>query len=66
MDEELDGDDYWCVAAHDRRGVLSEAGIEALRDEMEGIADRHGGTFDRWDVARGAGLGHAKPGDIPE
>jgi hypothetical protein len=66
MDEELTGDDFWHVYAHRRRGVLSDAGIAELRREMEGVAERHGGTFDGWEVGGGAELRHAKPGDISD
>lgn len=66
MDEELTGDDFWHVYAHRRRGVLSEAGVGELRREMEAVAERHGGTFDTWEVGGGRGLRHAKPGEIPE
>ena len=66
MDEELTGDDCWHVYAHGRRGYVSEAGIMELRREMEGVAERHGGTFDGWEVGRGSELRHGTPGEISE
>jgi hypothetical protein len=54
-DEELDGDDCWHVWAHDRTLVLNEDTIVQLRTQMEDLAERHGGTFDGWDVS-GQGL----------
>ena len=66
MDEELTDDDCWHVYAHFRRGLLSEAGILVLRREMETIANRHGGTFDAWEVGRGSELRHGAPGEISE
>jgi len=66
MDEELTGDDFWHVYAHGRRGFLSEAGIAELRREMEGVAVRHSGMFDGWEVGRGGELGHGKPGEISD
>jgi hypothetical protein len=66
MDEEADGDECWFVYAHERRGALSEAGIAELRHEMEGVAERHAGTFDGWEVGGGTTLRRAKPGEIPE
>jgi hypothetical protein len=66
MDEELTDDDFWHVYAHGRRGLLSEAGITELRREMEGVAERHGGTFDSWEVGRGGELRRGKPGEISE
>jgi hypothetical protein len=66
MDEEAEGDDCWHVYAHNRRGLLSEAGIAELRDEMEGVAERHGGTFDHWEVGGGNALRWGTPADMPE
>jgi len=66
MEEEVDGGDLWHVAAHKRRGVLSEAGIAELRQEMERVADRHGGTFDTWEVGGGGALRWGAPADMPE
>ena len=66
MDEELEGDDFRHVYAHRRRGFLSEAGIAELRHEMEGVAERHGGPFDGWEVGRGGELRRGKPGEISE
>jgi hypothetical protein len=62
--EELTGDDCWHVYAHRRRGVLSEEGITELRREMEAVAERHGGTFDTWEVGGGGELRYAQPGEI--
>ena len=65
LDEEVEGDNCWHVSAHRRRIVLSDESIAGLRGEMEDLAERHGGTFDGWDVT-GLGLRHAKPGKLPE
>jgi len=46
--------------------LLSEAGIAELRREMEGVAERHGGTFDGWEVGRGEELRCGKPGEISD
>jgi hypothetical protein len=64
MTQESSDGEFWHVYAHERRGALSEAGIEELRREMEGVAERLGGTFDGWEVGRGAELRQAPPGDI--
>jgi hypothetical protein len=64
MDEESEGDDCWHVYAHHRRLVLTEESIRRLRAEMEELAERHGGTFDRWDVSGGRGLRSGKAGEL--
>lgn len=64
-DEELTGDECWHVYAHGRRLILTEGSIAELRAEMEDLAERHGGTFDGWDVSGGSGLRWAKPGELP-
>lgn len=66
MTDEGTGGDLFHVYAHGWRGVLSEAGITELRRQMEAIAERHGGTFDGWEVGGGGDLRHAKPGEIPD
>jgi hypothetical protein len=67
LDEEVNGDDCWHVYAHHgRRVLLSEAGIAELRQEMEGLADRHGGTFDHWEVGGGGALRWGTPAGMPE
>jgi hypothetical protein len=50
-DEEVDGDDCWHAYGIGRRLVLSEDSIARLREEMEDLAERHGGTFDGWDLS---------------
>jgi Regulator of ribonuclease activity B len=64
IDEELDGDECWHLYAHQRRLFLNEESIIQLRAEMEDLAERHGGTFDGWDVSGGS-LRWAKPGQLP-
>jgi hypothetical protein len=64
MDEESEGDDCWHVYAHHRRLVLTEESIRRLRAEMDELAERHGGTFNRWDVSGGRGLRSGKPGEL--
>jgi Regulator of ribonuclease activity B len=63
--EEATDDECWHVYAHGRRLTLDEESIVELRAEMEDLAERHGGTFDRWDVSGGPGLRWAKPGELP-
>jgi hypothetical protein len=64
-DEERTGDECWHVYAHRRRLVLNAPSILRLRAEMEDLAERHGGTFDQWDISGGQGLGWAEPGELP-
>ena len=66
MTEEWTGSEFWHVYAHERRGLLSEAGIADLRCEMEGVAKRHGGAFEGWEVGGGGDLRYARPGEISE
>lgn len=63
--EERTGDDCWHASSGSgRRIVLNDDAIAALRLEMEGIADRHGGVFDGWDISRAGGLRLLKPGEL--
>jgi hypothetical protein len=63
-DEEATDDECWHVYGLGRRLVLSEVSITRLRTEMEDLAERHGGTFDGWDVT-GVGLRWTEPGKLP-
>ncbi len=62
--EEMKGDDFWHVYARGRRLLLSAESIIRLRTEMEDLAERHGGTFDRWNVSGARGL-RSQPGELP-
>jgi hypothetical protein len=64
-DEELTGDECWHAYAHRRRLILSAESILRLRAQMEDLAERHGGTFDGWDLSSGPGLRWDKPGELP-
>jgi Regulator of ribonuclease activity B len=66
MTEEWPGCAFWRVYAHERRGLLSEAGIADLRREMEALAKRYGGAFDGWEVGSGGDLRYARPGEVSE
>jgi hypothetical protein len=63
-DEEVTDDDLWHVFAG-RRLVINEESISSLRVEMEQLAERHGGTYDGWDVTGSRSLRHASPGELP-
>jgi hypothetical protein len=63
-DEESQGDGCWFVYAHHRRLVLTEESIRRLRAEMEELAERHGGKFDRWDISGSTGIRNVKPGEL--
>jgi hypothetical protein len=65
-DEELTGDECWHVYAHQRRLEVNAESILQLRAAMEALAERFGGTFDRWDVSGGGGLRHSEPGTLPK
>jgi hypothetical protein len=56
IDEELEGDRCWHAYAHQLPLVLNEYSIAVLRQQMEEIAERHGGSFDEWDLSHGSGL----------
>jgi hypothetical protein len=65
FDEESTGDECWHVWGLGRRLILNEVSITRLRTEMESLAERHGGTFDGWDVTGGPGLRWTEPGKLP-
>ena len=50
-DEEVTGDDYWHVAAF-RIEALREDCLAASRTQLEELAQRLGGNYTGWDVAR--------------
>jgi hypothetical protein len=64
-DEEFTGDECWHVSGVGRRLVLNDESIIRLRAEMEELAERHGGTFDGWDVTASGGLRSTEPGKLP-
>jgi regulator of ribonuclease activity B len=48
-DEELEGDNYWHIAAFQRQRISADS-IAATRKELEELAARHGGGYDGWDL----------------
>jgi hypothetical protein len=63
VDEELEGDDYWHIAAFRRQRVSADS-IASIRRELEELAARHGGEYDGWDLTWRS-LGRPLPPDRP-
>jgi hypothetical protein len=64
IDEEVEGDDYWHIAAFGRLAVTAES-IAATRRDLKQLAERHGGVYDGWDLTWRL-PGRPLPNDRPE